>query len=105
MGDIDVEEDVLAPGSEVVIIGLAKLPTFNGLKGTVQSFDEEAGRFSVLLNEPVGGHKWVKVKRENVEPVVSLPPPLSPSSCHTEVLATPTWGERHCHPLNLTALV
>merc|ERR1711879_163010 len=40
--DIYMEEEALAPGAEVVITGLAKLPTFNGLKGTVQSFDEEA---------------------------------------------------------------
>ena len=72
LDDIDVEEDALAPGSEVVITGLARFPTFNGLKGTVQSFDEEFARFSVLLQEPVGGHKWVKVKRENLEPVVSF---------------------------------
>jgi len=104
--DIAAEEGTLAPGTEVVITGLAKLPTFNGLKGTIQSFDEEAARFSVLLIEPAGGHKWVKVKRENLNIVTSLPPPRSPSSCFPEVQATPTWEERPiAHPLGLTALV
>jgi len=104
--DIAAEEGTLAPGTEVVTTGLSKLPTFNGLKGTVQSFDEDTARFSVLLIEPAGGHKWVKVKRENLNLVMSLPPPLSPSSYFPEVQATPTWEERPiAHPLSLTALV
>ena len=74
------EEGPLACGTEVVIVGLSKLPAFNGLRGTVQSFDETTLRFSILLIEPAGGHKWVKVKRENVMPVAPLPPPLSPSA-------------------------
>lgn len=104
--DIAVDEWALAPGTEVVITGLSKLPAFNGLTGTIQSFDEETSRFSVLLIEPAGGHKWVKVKRDNLNLVVSLPPPLSPSSYFPEVQTTPTWDERPvAHSLSLTALV
>jgi len=103
--DIDGDSESLAPGTEVVIIGLSKLPAFNGLKGTIQCFDEETDRFSVLLVEPTGGHKWVKVKRDNVDPVVSLPPPRSPNSYFPEVQTTPTWEEYSVHSLSLTALV
>jgi len=104
--DLAAEEGTLAPGTEVVTTGLSKLPAFNGLKGTIQSFDEDTARYSVLLIEPAGGHKWVKVKRENLNLVMSLPPPLSPSSYFPEVQATPTWEERPiAHPLSLTALV
>lgn len=97
--DIDVHDDAFTIGAEVCITGLSKLPTFNGLKGTIQSFDQETGRFSILLFEPVGGHKWVKVKRENLDPVEPLPPPMSP------LQVTPTWEEYQAHALNLTALV
>jgi len=102
----DEEDGSLAPGTEVVITGLSKLPTFNGLRGTVQSFDETTLRFSILLIEPAGGHKWVKVKRENVAPVAPPPPPLSPSPYAPEVTATLTRHEcRTARPLSLTGLV
>jgi hypothetical protein len=52
-------------GAEVTIMGLSKLPAFNGLRGTVQSLDEQSGRYIILLAAPVSGHKTVKVKREN----------------------------------------
>jgi hypothetical protein len=55
----------LTVGTEVVIEGLSKLPAFNGLRGTLQSFDEESGRYNILLLQPVQGHKSAKVKREN----------------------------------------
>merc|ERR1712087_587986 len=93
LNDIDTDSESLAPGTEVAITGLSKLPTFNGLRGTIQSFDEETARFSVLLIEPAGGHKWVKVKRDNLDPVVSLPPPRSPNSYFPEVQTTPTWED------------
>lgn len=51
--------------TEVVIGGLSKLPAFNGLRGTLQSLDEQSGRYTILLASPVCGHKTAKVKREN----------------------------------------
>merc|ERR1712048_937546 len=75
---IDAEEECFSMGAEVRITGLSKLPAFNGLTGTIQCFEEDTRRFSVLLFEPVGRHKWVKVKRENLDPVERLPPPMSP---------------------------
>merc|ERR1712014_176572 len=105
LDDAAVNDKALVPGAEVVITGLSKLPAFNGLKGTIQSFDEETSRFSVLLMEPIQGHKWVKVKRENLEAVVPLPPPRSPTTYVPEVQTTPTWDVCSAHTLSLTALV
>lgn len=76
------EPEVLAPGTEVMIQGLTRLPEFNGLMGTVQCLDESVGRYDILLVEPVGstGQRWAKVKRDNLcvaaEP---LPPRHAPS--------------------------
>jgi hypothetical protein len=71
-----VEEDnELAPGTEVVIDGLLKAPAFNGQNGTVQSLDTETGRYNILLSSPAAGHKWAKVKRENLRMVLTPPPP------------------------------
>lgn len=59
---------VLAQGTEVVIQGLTKLPAYNGLNAVVQSFDEETGRYSILLSTPAcdGKQKTAKVKGENL---------------------------------------
>jgi hypothetical protein len=74
-------EDWLAPGTEVVIQGLVKLPDFNGLAGVVQSLDPESGRFDVLLDGPAGtcGWRWVKVKAENCAPRMAPPPSHAPT--------------------------
>jgi hypothetical protein len=60
-------EQELAPGTTVIIHGLQKCPAFNGLKGTVQSLDVEACRYTILFSAPVGGHSTAKVKRENLK--------------------------------------
>lgn len=77
------EPGVLPPGTEVVIQGLTKLPEFNGLIGTVQCLDEEAGRYDILLPSAVEltGQKWAKVKRENLRVAAQPQPP-----CHA-----PSW--------------
>lgn len=69
---------VLAPGTEVVIHGLTKLPAFNGLAGTVQCFDKEAGRYDILLPSPVGEsrQRWAKVKREHLSAAAQPQPPV-----------------------------
>lgn len=66
-----------APGIDVVISGLLKAPAFNGLVGTVQSFDEESSRYNILLPAPVGptGQRWAKVKGENLCLSISSQPP------------------------------
>mmetsp|Transcript_58926 Transcript_58926/g.116724 ORF Transcript_58926/g.116724 Transcript_58926/m.116724 type:complete len:371 (-) Transcript_58926:196-1308(-) len=70
-----------APGTEVVIQGLVKLPDFNGLSGVVQSLDEASGRYDVLLDGPAGqcGWRWVKVKGENCRPRMPPPPCNAPT--------------------------
>lgn len=72
--------EVLAPGTDVVIQGLTKLPEFNNLVGTVQSFDKAAGRYDLLLPKPVGpsGQRWAKVKRVNLSLVEQPQPPCQP---------------------------
>jgi len=60
---------LLTAGTEVVIEGLSKCPAFNGLRGTLQSLDEESGRYNILLATPSQGHKSAKVKRENFRAV------------------------------------
>merc|ERR1711920_535301 len=72
------DASTLAPGTPVVINGLQKLPAFNGLEGTVQSFDQESQRYNVLLTVPSCGRQWAKVKLENlhigVVDLQSVPP-------------------------------
>jgi hypothetical protein len=67
--DVDLlEEQVFALGSDVVIDGLIKAPSFNGSCGTVKSWDAESGRYNVLLWAAVGkdGQQWAKIKSENL---------------------------------------
>merc|ERR1719401_1039903 len=65
----------IALGTEVIIQGLVKLPDFNGLRGVVQSLDYDSGRYNIHLNEAAGsnGHRWVKVKADNL--LIQVPPP------------------------------
>jgi len=97
-------EVVLAPGTEVLIQGLKKLPDFNGLTGVVQSLDEESGRYDVLLDGPAGqcGWRWVKVKGENCRPRMPPPPCNAPTisldcmqddNAEDAVPPTPHWEE------------
>lgn len=70
-----------APGAEVVIEGLLKLPAFNGRTGTVDSLDEDTGRYNVLLDCPAGAGtaKWAKVKGDNLRPRLPAPPQFAPT--------------------------
>jgi len=88
------ENSCITIGTEVVIVGLSKAPAFNGVTGMLQSFDEQSGRFNILLSSAVGGHKLAKVKRENIHPVSAT------ESLHLfpELVAAP-------RSLQLTALV
>lgn len=58
-----IEDGLLMVGAEVIIEGLSKCPAFNGLTGTVQSFDVQTGRYSILLSCSEG--KVAMLKREN----------------------------------------
>jgi len=97
------EPQAIAPGTEVTIHGLVKLPDFNGLAGVVQSFDPESGRYDVLLASPAGqcGWRWVKVKRDNCRLCMPPPPSKAPTlslDCMEDesteaVPPTPHWEE------------
>jgi len=67
----------LMPGTHVVVDGLVKCPAFNGLSGVIQSFEEETGRYSVLLASPTlpNGQQLAKVKAQNLRSQSLLPPP------------------------------
>jgi hypothetical protein len=89
-------------GTEVVIEGLMKLPAFNGLSGVVQSWDEETGRYNVLLCSAVNGRQWAKLKADNLRPAVP-PPPL-----YDAAVPTPLPGLDACggsSSLKLSALI
>lgn len=65
--DTAIEEQVFALGSSVVISGLTKAPGFNGSVGIVQSWDAESARYNILLAATAtSGHRWAKVKAENL---------------------------------------
>jgi len=69
--DSNTVEHQYALGSEVVIDGLVKAPMFNGASGVIQSWDEETGRYNILLAMPTaGGQRWAKVKGENLRLVL-----------------------------------
>lgn len=66
------ERDSLTLGALVVVEGLVKCPAFNGQSAIVQSWDEETGRFDILLASPgaQGGFQQAKVKKENLRLVL-----------------------------------
>eukprot|EP00746_Dinoflagellata_sp_MGD_P164827 gnl/MRDRNA2_/MRDRNA2_93720_c0_seq1.p1 gnl/MRDRNA2_/MRDRNA2_93720_c0~~gnl/MRDRNA2_/MRDRNA2_93720_c0_seq1.p1 ORF type:complete len:443 (+),score=106.49 gnl/MRDRNA2_/MRDRNA2_93720_c0_seq1:82-1410(+) len=76
------------PGTAVVLCGLASQPAFNGLRGTVSSYDADCGRYNIVVDAgPNAARKMVKVKFQNLvlaQPVVSAPPPVMPpyQSCY-----------------------
>lgn len=74
-----VAEGGLTVGTEVTIEGLLKLPVFNGLTGTVDSYDAQTGRYNVLLDAPSAGSRWAKVRGENLKPRVPPPPLHAPT--------------------------
>jgi hypothetical protein len=87
---------MLAQGTEVEIDGLLQRPDFNGLSGTVQSWDPILRRYNILLcRQPGhGGQRYVKTKRENLR---IKPPPPPPS---TADLSAATLKLESCLPLN-----
>jgi len=62
----------LCPGALVVVEGLVKLPAFNGRSAVVQSFDEETGRYNILIASS-GNCQQAKIKKENLRVVLPCP--------------------------------
>lgn len=72
------------PGTAVFIVGLQRAPSFNGLQGMVESWDEGEGRYNLLLLSPApNGQRRAKVKPENLRSAMPMgippvPPPVLP---------------------------
>jgi len=103
-------DPLLAPGTQILVEGLVRAPAFNGLNGVVQFYEEETGRYSVLLASPCvpTGVQWAKIKGENLR--LAAPPPycaMGAEVMQEPVLAaeTPLVPGLVATPLRLTALV
>jgi hypothetical protein len=86
--------DAFTPGTRVVIDGLLKAPAFNGRAGTIQSFDMETGRYSVLLSFPSGpggACQTAKVKADNLRLCAPAPLFFSPEDCISSPVASECW--------------
>jgi len=107
----------IAPGDWVCVQGLTKVPAFNGSHGTVQGFDEQTGRYSIVLTGEAGS-QLAKVKLENLVLVTPKTPDnfsahcfeldddvlcSSPGSPRMSFPCTPMWDEKPV--LSLTSLV
>eukprot|EP00927_Polykrikos_kofoidii_P051036 TRINITY_DN44850_c0_g1_i1.p1 TRINITY_DN44850_c0_g1~~TRINITY_DN44850_c0_g1_i1.p1 ORF type:complete len:448 (-),score=82.33 TRINITY_DN44850_c0_g1_i1:589-1932(-) len=127
--EVSVNQDApswFAAGAEVEIVGLSKMPAFNGLKAIVQGWDDATGRYNVLLSASASsGERLAKIKGENLVSTCSLTPPPGYAAmlsadlveddlcvdCQRlgfDVPPTPTmWGDHpeRAHALKLTALV
>jgi len=80
---VEAPKEIFAAGAEVVIEGLTKCPAFNGLHGTVQSLDDETGRYNVLLASFDGSAgQSAKIKAENLRLLVPPPPPFESTAKH-----------------------
>jgi len=66
--ELVVEEQLFDVGTQVVINGLVKAPSFNGAIGVVQSWDAGTGRYNLLLAQATcTGQRWAKLKAENLQ--------------------------------------
>jgi len=62
----------LSLGTLVVVEGLVKVPAFNGRSAVVQGWDEESGRYNILIASP-SGCQQAKIKEENLRMVLPCP--------------------------------
>lgn len=77
LSEAAASHDGLLPGTQVEICGLSKCPAFNGRCAIVQSYDEESGRYDVVLWSDAGEQR-AKVRRENLGLVTPMPPAAAP---------------------------
>lgn len=71
------------PGTPVMLCGLASQPAFNGLPGTVSSFDADSSRYNILVEiGPNGNRRVVKVKSQNLLPAQTVLPPPPPQQLY-----------------------
>merc|ERR1712139_454653 len=62
----------LSPGALVVVEGLVKVPAFNGRSAVIQGFDEETGRYNILIASS-SGCQQAKVREENLRVILPCP--------------------------------
>jgi len=68
-----------APGTAVVLCGLASQPAFNGLHGIVSSYDADCARYNIVVDAgPNAARRMVKVKFQNLLLAQSLVTPQPP---------------------------
>eukprot|EP00746_Dinoflagellata_sp_MGD_P162893 gnl/MRDRNA2_/MRDRNA2_90637_c0_seq1.p1 gnl/MRDRNA2_/MRDRNA2_90637_c0~~gnl/MRDRNA2_/MRDRNA2_90637_c0_seq1.p1 ORF type:complete len:503 (+),score=121.42 gnl/MRDRNA2_/MRDRNA2_90637_c0_seq1:86-1510(+) len=76
------EQGYFAPGTSVVLQGLASQPDFNGLHGIVSAFDADCGRYNIMIEiGPNALKRLVKVKFQNLvptQPMLMAQPPCYP---------------------------
>merc|ERR1719191_1723128 len=79
----------LAPGTPVVVVGLVNQPAFNGLHGAVSAFDEQCGRYNIMLDMGAGNQRMVKLKAENLilsqPPLMAMQPQVQPQATGYEM--------------------
>jgi hypothetical protein len=68
----DEKDLALVTGALVVVHGLVKVPEFNGKTAVVQGWDEETGRYNILLASS-GNCQQAKIKEENLRVVCACP--------------------------------
>jgi len=67
------------PGTPVMLCGLASQPAFNGLYGTVSSFDPDSSRYNILVDTGTNvNRRMVKVKFQNLRLAQTSLPPQPP---------------------------
>jgi len=73
------EQAYFAPGTSVVLQGLASQPQFNGLHGIVSAFDADTGRYNIMIEiGPNAAKRLVKVKFQNLIPAQPMMMPQAP---------------------------
>merc|ERR1719330_159925 len=102
--------DKVAPGTQVIIQGLTKIPAFNGQSGIVERLDEATGRYSIKLTTGGPGiPKFAKVKGDNLCVAAPLPPslPFAPTCAASgpQAYFGAFVGDTSATRLKLTALV
>jgi hypothetical protein len=68
----DEKDMALVAGALVVVHGLVKVPEFNGKTAVIQGWDDDTGRYNILLASS-GNCQQAKIKEENLRVVLPCP--------------------------------
>lgn len=73
------DTNAFPPGTAVMLCGLASQPAFNGLHGTVSSYDADCARYNIMVEMgPDATRRMVKVKVQNLFVAQPMLPPQQP---------------------------